>query len=391
MLQDCVASFMAGCALVASVLGSSPAQAGQELYFPSPSSRDWVRVEPAAVGWNADALESVVEWSEAEGSTGLLVVQNGRIVAEHYWPLTPARKVKVGRFASLYHGETPEGWPVEDVSSIQKSVASVLIGIARRKGLIDIERSVSSYIGAGWSKAPPEKEAAITVRHLLSMASGLDERLGYVAPAGSRWLYNTTAYGQLDKVLESATGRQIGDITKEWLTDPIGMTDSRWERRSSPVVGSNNIGFVTTPRDLARFGLLMLNRGVWDGRDIIADPDWLKASFSPSQNQDPAYGYLWWLNRSAASAEANQEFGSGWHVPAAPADMIAARGNFTRRVFVVPSLSLVVVRFGPEAKTKQFDQQVWPRLMRAIPSTRPAPETPGADASRPDGSSRRRR
>lgn len=89
--------------------------------------------------------------------------------------------------------------PIEDV-------ASVLAGIARSKGLVGIDKSAASYIGAGCSKAPRDKEAAITVRHLLSMASGLDEGLRYEAPAGTRWLYNTPAYGHLLQVLERGNG-----------------------------------------------------------------------------------------------------------------------------------------------------------------------------------------
>ena len=369
MIRRRVVLCLTACAAMVPILAGPPAAAGEGPYFPPTGSRNWTRSDPAANGWNTKALEDVFDYAQVQGSTGIVIVQRGRIIAERYWSLTPARGQASGRFAALHHGETPEGWPIEDVASIQKSVISVLIGMAWNKGLIDIEKPVSSYLGDGWSRAPRDKEAAITVHHLLAMASGLDRRLRYESPAGTRWFYNTPAYGKLDDVLERAAGRKIGDITQEWLTGPLGMTDSRWEARTGRFVDANNIGFVTTPRDLARLGVLLLNGGTWDGRDVIASPDWLKASFSPSQSDYPGYGYLWWLNSGGFAANSNPAAPrfSGWFVPAAPADMIAARGHFDRRLYIVPSLSLVVVRLGLEADTRRFDQDFWPHLARAIP------------------------
>ena len=350
-------------------LPAEAAEAGKGAYFPPLGSREWAPSDPAAAGWDSTALEALFDYGQAQGSTGIVIVQNGRIVAERYWPLTAAQRRASGQFAALHHGETPEGWPIEDVASVQKSVVSVLVGIARSKGLVDIDKSAASYIGAGWSKAPRDKEAAITVRHLLSMASGLDEGLRYEAPAGSRWLYNTPAYGQLLQVLERASGRTIDDITRAWLSAPLGMADSRWGLRQGRRVASNAHGFVTTPRDLARLGLALLHGGIWDGRDVLAGQSWLAESLAPSQSSYPGYGHLWWLNRGAPAtgSHAAQPPLAGWFVPAAPADMIAARGHFNRRLYIVPSLSLVVVRLGAQAQARRFDQEFWPYLMRALP------------------------
>ena len=367
MIQRRAVFCLAACAAVAPVLSAVAGEADKNPYFPPLGSREWARSDPAATGWDTTALEALFDHGQAQGSTGLVIVQNGRIVAERYWPLTPAQRQASGRFATLHHGETPEGWPIEDVASIQKSVMCLLVGMARSKGLIDIEKSAASYVGDGWSRAPRDKESAITVRHLLSMASGLDQQLGYEAPAGTRWFYNTPAYGQLGKALERATGRKVGDLSKEWLTGPLGMADSRWETRGGRFIVGNDIGFVTTPRDLARLGLLMLHGGVWDGRDGIADRAWLKASLSASQSDYPGYGYLWWLNSGgfAEKSKLRERRFVGWFVPTAPADMIAARGHFNRRLYIVPSQSLVVVRFGPEANTRRFDQEFWLYLARA--------------------------
>lgn len=358
---------LAAGAAAAPVLSAVPASGVEGRYVPAVGSREWARSDAAASGWDATALEALFDYGQSQDSTGIVIVQDGRIVAERYWPMTAARREAAERFATLHRGETPEGWPIEDVASIQKSVMSLLVGIARSKGLIEIDRSVASYAGDGWSRAPRDKEAAITVRHLLSMASGLDKRLGYEFPAGTRWFYNTPAYGRLRQVLESATGRKLGDLSAEWLTGPIGMTDSRWETRGPRLIAGNDIGFVTTPRDLARLGLLLLGGGTWDRRAGVVDPEWLRVSLAPSQSDYPGYGYLWWLNGGAAASKGAQREPAGWFVPSAPADMIAARGHFNRRLYIVPSLSLVVARLGAEAQARRFDQEFWPYLVRAIP------------------------
>lgn len=373
MIQRRTVLSLAACAATAPVVAARPAPADKSLYFPPVDSREWARSDPAAGGWDPGALEALFEHGQAQRSTGIVIVQHGRIVAERYWPLTAARRQASGRFAALHHGQTPEGWPIEDVASIQKSVMSLLVGMARSRGLVDIRRSVTSYVGEGWSRAPRDQEAAITVRHLLSMASGLDTQLRYASPAGTRWLYNTPAYGQLGKVLELATGRKLGDVTSEWLTGPLGMADSRWQARSGRAIAGNHVGFVTTPRDLARVGWLVLSGGAWAGRDGIADPGWLKTSLSPSQSDYPGYGYLWWLNGGGLGANSTRDGrrSAGWFVATAPADMIAARGHFNRRLYMVPSQSLVVVRLGPQAASGRFDQEFWPYLARASPY--PAP------------------
>ena len=86
--------------------------------------------------------------------------------------------------SNFVHGESADGALREDVASQQKSFVALLIGIGIDKGLIDIAKPVSAYLGAGWSKATPEQEAAITVRNLMEMNSGLKENLTFDAPAG---------------------------------------------------------------------------------------------------------------------------------------------------------------------------------------------------------------
>jgi CubicO group peptidase (beta-lactamase class C family) len=302
----------------------------------------------------------------------VVILWRGRLLAERYW--APPRDLVSSQpdlFKQLtFYSTTAEGWPREDVASTQKSVTSFLVGIAAEKGLVDIERPVSAYLGEGWSKASPAQEGQITVRHLLSMASGLDEQLVYEESAGTYWRYNTPAYSRLGPVLEKASGHDLNALTRAWLTEPAGMTDSGWQERPRELIPphANPIGFVTTPRDLARFGLLMLNRGVWNGTAVLGDPSWIESSFSPSQKANPAYGYLWWLNGSDSlrRGRGRTEPVAGPLIPGAPADMVAAMGALDRRLYVVPSTSLIVTRLGGPAG-RDFDRELWELLMKAVP------------------------
>ena len=126
---------------------------------------------------------------------------------------------------------------------------------------------------------------------------------------------------------------------------------------------ANRVGFATTARDLARFGLLMLANGNWDGKNLIEDKAYIKEALSPSQKQNPSYGYLWWLNCNRPVTDANK--GGGRMVFAAPPDMYAAKGALARRLYVLPTQQVVITRLGDQAG-KDFDGQFFKRLKMAI-------------------------
>jgi CubicO group peptidase (beta-lactamase class C family) len=258
---------------------------------------------------------------------------------------------------------------IEDVASVQKSVVSVLLGIAQEKGLLRISDPVSKYLGNGWSKAPPDKESRITLRHLITMSSGLTEKLEYEAPPGTKWRYNTRAYALTREAIAAAAKMDSDRLTKQWLTERIGMADSGWRPR--PRVGgreiANLLGFATTARDLARFGLLMLADGVWKGNVILRDREYLRESLSPSQQMNPSYGFLWWLNGHPRATPGGGK-SARWLIPDAPKDLVAAQGALGRKLYIVPGLGLVVTRLGdaPEIKGQEdFNNGFWKRIMAA--------------------------
>ena len=346
---------------VGSVLNAPPA-----VVLGMPVAAEGAEGEPTHEGppWNQAALESALAYAHRQHSSAVVVVDHRVVIAERYWSVDAAAG---SPYRNMLWGRTEAGAPIEDIASLQKSIVSVLVGIAVDQGLLALEAPVSTYLHAGWTNATCDEESAITIRHLLSMTSGLSPALEVQAPAGTLWRYNTRAYSRLVDVLEAVTGGGIGELTKRWLTGPIGMGDTAWRQRPwvTPGMDANSIGLYTTARDLVRFGELMLAGGAWQGLRLVSE-GWVETAVRPSQSLNPAYGLLWWLNGRPARA-GPEASGHAVLAPAAPGDMFAAQGALGRKVYVVPSLDLVVVRLG-DAPADDFNQRFWELLMAAAPA-----------------------
>ena len=346
------------------------------LYFP-PADGGWEHVEPDTVGWNRKALDRALVYAREQRTSGLVVLHAGRILVEAHWEVPP---LEGSRYSDLGSSPASRAQAIEDVASVQKSVVSFLIGVALTKGLLALDDPVAKYLGDEWSNATLEQEAVITLRHLMSMTSGLATELTFETPAGDKWMYNTSAYSRLLPVLEAATGLTVAEYTAQWLTEQVGMSDSVWGDRPwvQPGADANRVGFRTTARDLARFGLLVLSNGTWDGIGVLTNSGYLRESLRPSQDLNPSYGLLWWLNGQPRSLGEWVSTGTprstaappvlGPLVPPAPEDLVAAQGALGRKLYIVPSLDLVVSRLGdrPEAG---FNTELWQRLMAAAPSS----------------------
>jgi len=297
-------------------------------------------------------------------TTGFLIVQDRKVIYEHNWPLPASAAAFTATFT---HGTDSHGAIEEDVASAQKSFIAILAGVAIDRGLLDIAKLVSAYLGPGWSKATADQEELITVRNLMEMSSGLNESLTFEAPAGTKFFYKTPAYAIMKPVLEKASGQKLDDITRIWLTEPAGMADTLWRQRPEVMrdVG-NPTGLYTTPRDMAKLGQLVIDKGkAADGKHVISETQ-LAALFQRSPT-NPAYGKLWWLNGSTYSLKPAHVRTETALIPAAPVELVAALGAQDRKIYIVRSRNLIVVRTGQAAPDRDFDQQIWLRLMRAVP------------------------
>ncbi len=115
------------------------------------------------------------------------------------------------------------------------------------------------------------------------MSSGLDEKFAYAAPPGSVFFYNTPVYAMSKRIVSAAAGQPLEAILRDWLTAPTGMKDTAWRERPAALASvGNNTGLVTTPRDVARFGLMVLHGGVAENGARVVSKAQLDALFTRS-------------------------------------------------------------------------------------------------------------
>jgi CubicO group peptidase (beta-lactamase class C family) len=123
---------------------------------------------------------------------------------------------------------------------------------------------------------------------------------------------------------------------------------------------------------MARFGLLNLNRGTWDTTPILEDQTFFTEATTSSQDLNPSYGYLYWLNgKTNYKIPGSEELYQGKLIPNAPDDLFAGLGAFDQKLYVVPSQGLVIVRLGDSADADElgpttFDNNLWEKLNALI-------------------------
>jgi CubicO group peptidase (beta-lactamase class C family) len=307
-------------------------------------------------------MQAVVDYVQGQKTTGFLVIRDRKTLVEKNWP-APAGDAQ---FANFVYGTTSDGALLEDVASQQKSFVSMLVAVAVDRGLIDVSRTVTDYIGPGWSKATPDQEAKIRVIDVLHMASGLRENFTYQAPPATMFFYNTAVYAITKRVVAAAAKQPLETLTRDWLTAPAGMGDTAWRQRPAAFADVGNpTGLVTCPRDVARFGQIVLDKGLSaSGKRIVSEAG-LSSMFERSAT-NPSYGRLWWLNGGAYTVRPPETHIDGPLIPAGPADLVAALGALGRKLYVSPSEKLIVVRMGAAPPDAGFDQQLWLRMKAAL-------------------------
>ncbi|MGX1930894.1 serine hydrolase domain-containing protein [Flagellimonas sp. 2504JD4-2] len=323
-----------------------------ELYFPPIQSAEWASVSPTELGWNTDNEQALFDLLEEKGTKAFIILKEGRIAVEWYF--------------GDHTQNTSWYW-----ASAGKTLTAFTVGIAQEQGLLSINDKTSDYLGEGWTSATSEQESLITVRNQLTMTSGLNDLrfdcvtsdcLEYVAGAGTRWAYHNGPYTLLQKVVANASNTDWPDYFNDNLRDKIGM-DGFWFSTN----GLNNV-FFSSARSMARFGLVNLNNGIWNGEVILGDSNYIDGMKNTSQDLNKSYGYLWWLNgKSGYRAPVLQIEFQGELIPNAPADMYAGLGKDDQKLYLVPSMDLVIVRLGEDAGENllgpsSFDNTLWEKI-----------------------------
>jgi len=280
--------------------------------------QSYTSVEEA--GYSAPALAEAQRYSEDLGAAAVLVVVDGKIVAN--WG--DANR----RFFS---------------TSVRKSFLNGLLGMAVARGEIDLDTTVGEAgIDDVQSLTAQEQEA--TLRDLITARSGVyhpaafEDHVwksrrpdrGSSAP-GERWFYNNWDFNVLGHIYEQATGTTIFQAFAEEIAAPLGMQDYRLldgiYYEEPDLSRYPAYLFKTTARDMARFGLLYLNEGVWEGERLLP-AGWISSSLRPTSvvfEDGTGYGYLW------------------WHTTISGHDAFYAHGAGTQSIYLVPDYDLVYV------------------------------------------------
>lgn len=278
-------------------------------------------------------LEAAAAYSRRTGGDAFLVMAGDRVLLERYAP---------GQSATRPHF----------LASGSKSFSCVLAAVAEADGHMALDAPVSRYVPE-W-RTPPAK-SRITVRHLLDLSSGLSGgtpatvaglRKASVADAiaapvtarpGERFQYGPNPFLVFAEAVGRATGQAADVLLRSRVLDPIGAR----VHFMRTVEGVPNLagGAWMTARDWAKFGALVRDGGVAQGRRLVSAAG-IDACFQPSP-ANASYGMSWWL-RTDARSQIGRQAAPG----AAPRAVRMAAGAFNQRLYVSPGHDLVVVRFG---------------------------------------------
>jgi CubicO group peptidase (beta-lactamase class C family) len=315
---------------------------GDQDRFPARQIPAGPRASPLPAGVEANFMspdgKELDEFLRETDTSAFLVVHEDRLVWERY-----------------FGGSTRESLLTS--FSAAKSFVSTLVGIAIEEGLIgSVDDPLTEYLPELTARDPRFRE--ITLRHLLTMSSGIryeeggfpsfgDDTYTYYGvdlrdialnrtriegPPGLAFHYNNYNPLLLGLVLERATGTSVSDFMTTRLWQPLGAEgDATWnldsERSGFEKMES---GLNARAVDYARFGLLFLHDGEWNGRRIVSE-DWVRAATGADTTSGSAsyfsYGYFWWLD-----AERPGRF--------------YAMGKYGQYIYVAPDADAVVVRFG---------------------------------------------
>ena len=275
------------------------------------------------------SLHAAADYLKERNGHAMLVYHRDKLVFEEYF----------------------NGWSAEQphrLASGTKSFSGAMLAAAVEDGLLTLDEKVVDTI-TEWKDDP--RKSQVTIRHLLSLTSGIvpgstrEASPSYarsVAIAGAKfWPGQRFQYGPIPYQIFGALMRRklapknesVEAYMKRRVLDPIGLKVPRWVKDEDGNVHLPN-GMSMTAREWAKFGKLILHQGKWDGQQIVP---WgvLKECFVGSR-ANPNYGITFWLKEASN----------------APDDLVFARGLGSQRLYIIPSLELIVVQF---AETEIFD------------------------------------
>ena len=312
------------------ILTSSMCAFGQS-YFP-PKTGTWDTLSINRFDYCQERIDSLYNFLEKQNSKSFILLYDGKIVLEKYF----------GTFTK----DSNWYW-----ASAGKTLTGFCVGVAQAEGKLSITDKSSKYLGTGWTSLTQAQEDKITVWNQLSMTTGLKDNvadadctlpacLQYTSDAGNRWAYHNAPYTLLDKVIETAIGTTLNLYVYQKIANPIGMKGIYFKS------GYNNV-YASDSRSMARFGLLLLNKGKWNGTPILSDTNYFNLMTNSSQSINRSYGLLTWLNgKQSFMLPQTQLVFPGSISPEGPEDAFMAMGKNGQLINVSPSNKMVWIRMG---------------------------------------------
>jgi CubicO group peptidase (beta-lactamase class C family) len=343
-------------AIALSLTAQRPAE-----YFPPQG--EWQRKLPSELGFDSTKLKEAIIYAQANGGSWDFEKDQVRVFGAPLGPLPKSHAATNGII--LRHGyivaEFGDTKANDPVYSVAKSFLSTLCGVAFERGLIrDVNDPVARYVHDGGYDSPHNAE--ITWKNHLQQTSEWEgtmwgknsdfvgskefgasqQKLRAIQPPGSFFEYNDVRINRFSLSLLHLFETGLPDVLKASIMDPIGASqDWHWlpyanayveihgQKIGSVSGGTWGGGLWINSEDLARFGLLILNRGQWKNQQLVP-AKWLADAVSPSERERD-YGYLWWLNADRKA----------W--PSAPASSFAAMGNGANTIWIDPDDDIVFV------------------------------------------------
>ena len=380
-LAPAIGAFAAALALAV------PAAAATPQHCQDPSSGDWTAVSPAAAGMDAAKLQDAIAYATRNEAEAVRVYRYGCRVGED-------------GLATLNRGTRWQSW------SMAKSITALVFGRAMTRHLMGPDDPLGSLI--------PEADAphgAITIRDLLTMTSGLrwnglrdynifmpnrlQEALTVAVDKtpGTYWEYSQSGPALVAEATARAIGGDFQDFAQRQLFTPLGIEPGSWSwERDSAGHTQGFFGLHMTADDYARFGELMRQGGVWNGRRLLSKR-FVRESITPIA-QNGCYGWFIWVNAAKPCVSprvVDRPVSDERDFPTLPADAYQFAGLLGQLVTVFPSQGLVVARFGVDSGSiaggSDWEEEFYRQVLGSItdaPVKFPKPAHASGDVSRED-------
>ncbi len=316
-----------------SAIALNPDLASTRDYWPT---EEWRTKNLKETGMDTELLEQMMEYVKEDKVYSLIIVKNGYIVLEYY-------DSGFGK-SSMF-----------DIYSCTKSISSSLIGMLIDQGKIkSVEQPLTDFFPEIKEMNDPEKER-ILLKHVLTMTTGIEWPFtggrevymdnirasrdwnlyvlekSVVAPPGTVFNYNSGGSHLLSSIITLTTGKSAEEYARENLFDKIGIRQVVWSK-SRQGNSTGGWGLAMRPLDMARFGFLYLNNGIWDCEQLISK-EWIQASTADHTGgfwfpvSKGYYGYQWWIG--SADSQSARYF--------------SANGSYGQHIYIAPAFDLVVV------------------------------------------------